>query len=161
MRFDIEHMFDKEVLPVVHMENFENKTYAAEWHCFGRSVMGKYHPSEPITLGEARAIAYSLGIDDVKIVHKVRLNARRSTYYYSTRTIHMSPQHGVYVLLHELAHHICGKRGHCRAFRGSYLQLVKAELGDEWADRLARSFTTMGLSWEYTAKIPVRRRVYL
>jgi len=152
MNLELEHMFDREVLPVVRVERFANKTYAAEWHCFGRSVMGKYHPSKPITLMEAKQIAFSLGIHDVKIVSTMRKDKKSSTYYYNSKTIQLNPNHGVYVLLHELAHHICGKRGHCKAFRGSYLRLVRAELGDEWADRLARSFRTMGLSWEFPTR---------
>lgn len=155
MKFELEHMFDREVLPVVQVERFANKTYAAEWHCFGRSVMGKYHPSLPITVYEARQIAYSLGIHDVRIVVAKSRGARRSTYHYDSQTIHLNPNHGVYVLLHELAHHVCKKRGHCKAFRGAYLRLVRAELGDEWADRLKRSFTAMGLTWEF----PTPRKV--
>lgn len=142
-------MFDKEVLPRVDLSKFANRTYAAEWHCFGRSVMGQYHPSEPITLNQAKSIAYGLGIHDVNIVNKVRSDKRTSTYYYNSKTIQLNPRHGVYVLLHELAHHVCGARGHCKLFRGAYLRLVRAELGDEWADRLKRSFTTMGLSYDF------------
>ena len=160
MKFELEHMFDREVLPVVHVERFYNKTYAAEWHCFGRSVMGQYHPSVPITVTEAKQIAYSLGIHDVNIVPTMRKDKITSTYYYDTKTIHLNPKHGVYVLLHELAHHICGKRGHCKAFRGAYLRLVKMELGEEWSDRLARSFTAMGLTWDMYPKIPTVRKAY-
>jgi hypothetical protein len=160
MKFELEHMFDKEVLPVVHMERFANKTYAAEWHCFGRSVMGQYHPSMPITLTEAKQIAYSLGIHDVTIVNKVRSDKRSSTYYYDSKTIQLNPRHGVYVLLHELAHHVCGEKGHSRKFRGHYLRLVRLELGDEWSDRLARAFKTMGLSWEMYPEIPTVRKAF-
>jgi len=160
MNFELEHMFDKEVLPVVHVERFANKTYAAEWHCFGRSIIGKYYPSVPITLGEAKQIAYSLGIHDVTIVNKMRSDKRTSTYYYGSKTIVLNPRHGVYVLLHELAHHVCGQRGHTRKFRGAYLRLVRRELGDEWSDRLARAFTTMGLTWEINPEIPTARKAF-
>lgn len=146
-----EHMFDDEMIKVVRAERFANKTYAAEWMCFGRSVIAERHPAKPISLMEARQIAYSLGIHNVRIVKTIRNKNRRSTYTYGTKTIHLSPQHGVYVLLHELAHHICGKRGHCKAFRGAYLRLVRKELGDEWADRLKRSFMVMGLGYEFPA----------
>ena len=158
MRFDLEHMLDKEVLPVVHLDRFPNKTYAAEWHCFGRSIMGQYYPSMPITLTEAMQIAYSLAIHDVNIVSTLDKRKRTSTYYYKTKTVHLNPRHGVYILLHELAHHTCRQQGHTKLFRGHYLRLVKLELGEEWADRLARAFTSVGLSWETSNKIPVLRK---
>jgi hypothetical protein len=147
-----EHMFDEQMIRVVKPEHFPNRTYAAEWMCFGRSVASETYPAKPISLMEARQIAYGLGIHDVRIIKTPRNKNRRSTYQYSTKTIRLSPQHGVYILLHELAHHMAqGERGHTKRFRGQYLRLVRAELGDEWADRLRRSFILMGLGYDFSS----------
>lgn len=159
MKVDTEHMlFDSEMIRSVNPERFDNKTYAAEWMCFGRSVVEEKFPAAPITLMEAKEIAYSLGIHDVRIISTRNKKGRRSTYTYGTRTIRMSPNHGVYVLLHELAHHTCGQRGHSKLFRGHYLRLVRAHLGDEWADRLKRCFMNMGISWEFSPKLERARK---
>jgi hypothetical protein len=149
MSFNSEHMFDEEMSRGIDPQRFSNKTYAAEWICFGKSVLEKRHPSRPITIMEAKEIAYSLGIHDVKIIPTLRSDTRRSTYTYGTKTIRLSPGHGVYILLHELAHHTCGQRGHTKLFRGHYLRLVRTQLGDEWADRLKKSFMLVGLSYDF------------
>jgi hypothetical protein len=116
---DSEHMFEL----TIHEDGthifFANKTYAAEHLCFNKSN------KENRDLGS------------------------RSTYYYDTHEVVLGRQAQVWVVLHELAHHLSPQRGHTNLFRGSYLRLLRMYGGQNWSDKMKDCFRQVGIGYEF------------
>ncbi len=147
---DSEHMFEL----TIHEDGthifFANKTYAAEHLCFNKSNKENRDLGKRVeTLQDAKDIAHTLGITDVSFRWKNSNLGSRSTYYYDTHEVVLGRQAQVWVVLHELAHHLSPQRGHTNLFRGSYLRLLRMYGGQNWSDKMKDCFRQVGIGYEF------------
>ena len=143
-------MFELKIQEEAEPSFFANKTYAAEHLCFHKSNKANRDLGKRVeTLQEAKDIAHTLGITDVKFRWKNSYKGSRSTYYYDTKEVVLGRKAQVWVVLHELAHHTSPQRGHTNLFRGTYLQLVRMYAGEHWSNRLKECFNQVEINYEF------------
>jgi len=123
------------------MNTYANKTYEAEreyWVTLPIDHIARKH----VTIDEAQAIV-DRHIVDCKVS---RGNGfQNGCYYRKQNRISIGGLASAWIVLHEIGHALTVSRGHDAEFRSAYLNVVRAEYGDEIADGLLKKFCSLNL----------------
>lgn len=117
-----------------------NKTYEAEWTVWTGAKARRHR--EPMPTHEIRTLLDSHGLQDVTLK---RVSSYGGAYRRKSRLITVGKLAPGWIVYHEIAHALAGSHAHDPVFRREYVRVVRAALGDWWADRLELAFQRAGL----------------